>query len=105
MSNTQQSGSRGFGPAALIVTGVVCFAAGYMVSDITKGLTNRVPSQPTGTAGVNPTGIPASESPDPGPAAIPATAEDPEKNDDEKNQAPSSPTADPKPEPPAAPKP
>lgn len=44
MSTSDKPATRGFGPIALIVTGVVCFAAGYMVSDATKALT--VPEAP-----------------------------------------------------------
>jgi hypothetical protein len=38
MNQTNAPKTSGFGPVALIVTGVVCFAAGYMVNDVTKAL-------------------------------------------------------------------
>lgn len=47
MTSSNQS-KGGFGPIALIVAGVVCFAAGYMVNDLTKAFTQNVPEPKPG---------------------------------------------------------
>lgn len=55
MSTSEKPSTRGFGPVALVVTGVVCFAAGYMVSDATKALTQpEGPAQPAHGGAVTP---------------------------------------------------
>jgi hypothetical protein len=91
MTHPDKPSTRGFGPIALIVTGVVCFAAGYMVNDLTKALGGGVPEHKPGSA----VKAPEARDPDPAPeqpaadSQVPVSAPDepakaPEKKDQEK---------------------
>lgn len=85
MSQNETPKTRGFGPVALIVTGVVCFAGGYMVNDLTKAIGVGVPEMKHGTGAATPSGA---RDPDPAPAAVETPASEPEKKEEKKSETP-----------------
>ncbi|MFM9958366.1 MAG: hypothetical protein ACKVZJ_09820 [Phycisphaerales bacterium] len=99
---SSNSSKGGFGPIALIVAGVVCFAAGYMVNDLTKALTQSVPEPKPGALRSPP--APREEQPTLPDGGIEAPADAPGATTDEKKPEDQKPPAgEPAAQPPAPP--
>jgi hypothetical protein len=84
MTHPDKPSTRGFGPIALIVTGVVCFAAGYMVNDLTKALGGGVPEHKPGAT----VSTSAPRDPDPAPTEPAAESNPTPSAPDEPTKAP-----------------